>query len=104
MNRTTKFAALTVVLGLAVAGAIPALAQNNEPATSTSFACPYQDQTRMTSQDMEQWMDSTTHDEWMGSADHDQMHAWMGDMDGMMGSGDMMGGMMGPGNMMRFSG
>lgn len=94
MKRKTTLTALVAVLGLALAGAIPALAQDEEPAASPSAAtCPYHDQTPMTSQDMDRWMESTAHDEWMSSTDHDQMHAWMSEREQMM---DEWG--VGPGN------
>ncbi|HSJ85414.1 MAG TPA: hypothetical protein VLA91_16555 [Acidimicrobiia bacterium] len=108
MKKTTIVIALAAMLGLA---AIPALAQNEQPATESSPVCPFHDQEGMTYEDMDRRMDSAAHDEWMDSADHDRMHAAMGDMDRMMDEhgvqpGNMMGSqnMMGAGNMMGSSG
>lgn len=104
MKKKTIVTALAVVLGLALAGAIPALAQNEQPTESTAV-CPFHDQEAMSYEDMEQWMGSGAHDRWMDSVNHERMHAAMGDMDRMMDgygamSGNMMGGMMGNRNMM----
>lgn len=110
MNKRLLIAVMAVV-GVALAGAIPALAQDDDPPTNTEQAatCPYHDQTQMNQQDMDRWMDSAEHDGWMDSAGHEQMHAAMGDWNDMMdesgmGPGNMMGGMMGAGNMMGSSG
>lgn len=100
MKKTTILIATAAMLAVALA-AIPALAQDQQPATEPSAGCPYHDQDGMTYEDMDQWMDSGARDEWMDSADHGRMHAAMGDMDAMMdgygpGPGNMMGaGMMG---------
>lgn len=108
MRKTTIVIAVAAVLGLTLA-AIPALAQNGQPATEPTAVCPFHDQEGATLEDMDRWMDSGAHDEWMDSVDHDRMHAQMGDMDGMMDgygpvTGNMMGGMMGNGNMSGRSG
>lgn len=106
MKKTTILLALAAMLAVALA-AIPALAQNEQPATEPSAVCPFHDQDGMTYEDMDQWMDSGAHDKWMDPADHDRMHAAMGDIDRMMnGAGNMMGAwdMMGTGNMRGSSG
>lgn len=95
MKKRTIVTALAVVLGLALAGAIPALAQNEQP-PGPGAACPFHDQEAMSYEDME---------EWMNSVNHERMHAAIGDMDRMMEgygamSGYMMGGIMGNRNMM----
>lgn len=106
MNKKLLIAAMAVV-GLAVASAIPALAQDDDSQTTTEQAttCPYHDQTQMNQRDMDRWMDSAEHDEWMDSAGHDRMHVAMGDWNEMMsesgmGPRNMMGGMMNARNMM----
>ncbi len=106
MNKKLVIAAMAVV-GVALAGAIPALAQDDTTPTTTEEAatCPYHDQTQMNLRDMDRWMDSAEHDEWMDSTGHERMHAAVGDWNDMMGEtgmgpGHMMGGMMGAGNMM----
>lgn len=106
MNKKLVIAAMAVV-GVALAGAIPALAQDDAPRTTAepTATCPYHDQTQMNLRDMDRWMDSAEHDEWMDSASHERMHEAMSDWSDMMGEtgmhpGNMMGGMMGAGNMM----
>ncbi|HEY7822529.1 MAG TPA: hypothetical protein VIG24_06845 [Acidimicrobiia bacterium] len=104
MKKRTIVTALAVVFGLALAGAIPALAQNEQP-PGPGAACPFHDQEAMSYEDMEEWMGSGAHDEWMNSVNHERMHAAIGDMDRMMEgygamSGYMMGGMMSNRNMM----
>lgn len=74
-TRTKLLIAGMTVVGLALAGTIPALGQDNEPPPRPSVDCPYHEETPMTDQDM---------DRWMGSADHDRMHASMGDGNHMM--------------------
>lgn len=105
MKKTTIVIAVAAALAVALA-TFPALAQTEQPADQPSAECPFHDDREsMTSQDMEQWMDSPAHDDWMNSANHDRMHAAMGNMEGMTGSygpgpGNMMGGMMGASSMM----
>jgi hypothetical protein len=104
MKKKTILIALAAMLAVTLA-AIPALAQNEQPADEPSAVCPLHDRESMTSQDMEQWMDSPAHDEWMESADHDRMDSAMGNMDRMMNEHRVeIGNMMGAGNMMGSSG
>jgi hypothetical protein len=95
-KRTKLLMSTVAVVGLALAGTIPALAQNEQPAEEPAAVCPYHDQANASDEDMSRWM---------GSAGHDQMHEQMGGEDGMMGAqgagpGTMMGGMTGADTMM----
>ena len=90
MKRIAFVAAVTVVVGLAAAGTIPALAQAQ--ATRSEVSCPYHDSSVMPPGEMSGWMGSDEHAECMSSPEHGQMHAGMAGSQNMMGAGNMMGG------------
>jgi hypothetical protein len=119
MKSTMKLLiAITAVVGLAAAGTIPALAQNEESTTEPVADCPFHDQDheRLTLREMDQdmdrymdqWMDQDMDrhmdqdmyrymDQWRGSTSQQRMQESAGDW------GNMMGGY-GPGGMMGDSG
>lgn len=106
MKRTTIIT-LAAMLGLALAGAIPALAQEQEGPTPAADACPYHNGTDMPHDDMESWMGSNAHGQWMQSTEQSRMHESMEESPGIMNGNSMMNGrgsMTDSGSMMGASG
>jgi hypothetical protein len=94
-KKTVTVITMAGVLGLAIVGSIPALAQEPAtPATEPGETCPYHDATNMPHDGMEEWMDSADH-----ATMHDEMDSMMGS-GSMMGNGSMMGSGMGSGSTM----